>query len=108
MTLDATLRDARDDDAAGLIALIGGGFAQYPGCVLDVDGEIPELRAIASAFARKGGRFWVVERRGAVVACVGTNPAEQASGWELRKLYVRSDQRRQGLGAMLCDRVEEK
>ena len=38
------IRDARDDDEPGLIALIAGVFAEYPGCVMDVDGELPELR----------------------------------------------------------------
>ena len=33
------LRPARDGDAAGFIALIGACWAEYPGCVLDVDGE---------------------------------------------------------------------
>jgi len=42
------IRVARDDDEAGLVALIGGCFAEYPGCLLDVDGEIPELRAVAT------------------------------------------------------------
>lgn len=31
------LRDAADGDGPGLIALIGGCFADYPGCVLAVD-----------------------------------------------------------------------
>ena len=68
------IRDARDDDADQLIALIGGVFAEYPGCILDVDGEIPELRAIATAFRDQGGRFWVAEDAARVVACVGYKP----------------------------------
>ena len=51
------LRPATDDDSAGVIALIARVFAEYPGCVLDVDREEPELRAPASSF----DRFWVVE-----------------------------------------------
>lgn len=54
------VRDARDTDAEGLIALIDGCWSEYPGCILDVDGELPELRAIATYFAGLGGRFWVV------------------------------------------------
>src|SRR3546814_15801546 len=68
------IREARDSDADGMIALIGACWAEYPGCILDVDGEVPELRAIASAFARRGGRFWVGEARGRIVASVGVAP----------------------------------
>ena len=58
------IRAARDADADELIALIGAVFDEYPGCVLDVDGEMPELRAIASAFNAASGRFWVAEQAG--------------------------------------------
>ncbi len=100
------LRDARDDDADGLIALIGGVFAEYPGCLLDVDGEIPELRAIATAFHRWRGEFWVLEEAGEIVACVGYSRGGDSDAVELRKLYVRKDHRGRGLGSSLCDRVE--
>ena len=52
----AQLRPARDSDSAGVIALIGRVFAEYPGCVLDVEAEEPELRAPATHF----DRFWVL------------------------------------------------
>lgn len=100
------VREARDDDAEQLIALIGGVFAEYPGCVLDVDGEVPELRAIASAFRRRGGRFWVAEEGGRVVGCVGRRPAADAREVELCKLYVAKEARRRGLGGALCALVE--
>ena len=57
------IRDARDEDGPALVGIIGRVFTEYPGCVLDVDGEMPELRAIASSFRRQGGRFWVATRR---------------------------------------------
>ena len=78
-----TLREARDLDADALIELIGGVFAEYPGCVMDVDGELPELRRIASYFEEHAGRFWVAERDGRVVGCVGVSPATAPEGVEL-------------------------
>lgn len=103
----ARLRDARDDDADGLIALIAGCYAEYPGCVLDVDGEAPELRGVASAFARRGGRFWVAERDRRIVGSVGCAPAGGDDGaLELFKLYVARSARRAGLGSRLCGLVE--
>ncbi len=102
---DVVFRDARDEDAQGLISLIGGVFAEYPGCVLDVDGELPELRVIATHFRSKGGRFWVAQRRGEVIGCIGLSPRPNR-GIELHKLYVRKDVRRQGIGTRLCEFVE--
>ena len=102
------VRDARDADAPGLIALIGDVFAEYPGVLLDVDGEMPELRRIASAFAEVGGRFWVAEREGSgrIVGCVGFSPASDPRGVELKKLYVAKDARVSGLGSELVTLVE--
>src|SRR5262245_25285190 len=99
---DIHVRDARDDDAEGLIALIGGCFSEYPGCLLDVDGELPELRAIATAFREWGGRFWVAERGGRVVGCVGFSPGKKDGYAELKKLYVEKPAREAGLGDTLC------
>ena len=100
------MRDARDEDEPALIALIGGVFDEYPGCILDVDGEMPELRAIATWFAKAGGEFWVVEVDGLVVACGGYTPALGPQGLELRKLYVHADQRGKGVGSAIIARVE--
>lgn len=105
---DLVVRDARDDDAEGLIALIGGCFAEYPGCLLDVDGEIPELRAIATAFRDWHGRFWVAEREGRVVASVGFSPGKKAGAAELKKLYVEKAARTGGLGGRLCRLAEDE
>ncbi|HME91531.1 MAG TPA: GNAT family N-acetyltransferase [Myxococcaceae bacterium] len=103
--VEVIFRDARDDDGPELIDLIGRVFAEYPGCVMDVDGELPELRAIATHFRKKDGRFWVAERGGRVIACVGLSP-QPSGGVELHKLYVRKDSRRQGIGGSLCQLVE--
>jgi putative acetyltransferase len=103
-----TIRDARDDDADALIALLGGVFAEYPGCVLDVDAEMPELRAIRSHFAERGGRMWVAAHGDRVVGSVGFTPSADGRGLELRKLYVHASARRQGLGGRLCALVEDE
>jgi putative acetyltransferase len=105
---ELAIRDAVDGDAGGLIALVAACWSEYPDIVLDVDGEVPELRAIATSFASAGGRFWVVERDGRIVASVGAVPAAEAGGLELRKLYVLKELRRRGLGARLCGLVEDE
>ena len=106
MTQETLIRDARDADAEQLIELIGRCWSEYPGVVLDVDGEVPELRAIATAYARIGGRFWVAEATGRIAASVGAVPSALPGGLELRKLYVAREARRQGLGARLSGLVE--
>ena len=100
------VREARDTDAAALIELIAAVYEEYPGCVLDVDAEAPELRAIRSHFRRLDGRFWVAETNGELVGSVGFAPSEEPDGIELRKLYVAARARRRGLGGQLCERVE--
>lgn len=105
---DLLVRRARDSDAAGLIELIGACFAEYENCVLDVDGEIPELRRIASWADSLDGRFWVAERARVVVGSCGVTPAAEGNGMELRKLYVAAASRRRGLGAYLSSLVEEE
>lgn len=92
------LRDGRDDDADGFIRLVDACWAEYPGCVMDLDGEVPELRALASYFAKAGGRVWAAEHDGAVVGMVATRPGQGGTGgtWELCKMYVSAIQRGAG------------
>jgi GNAT superfamily N-acetyltransferase len=70
----AVIRPGSDQDAEGFIALIGACWAEYPGCVLDVDAEKPELHALASHMRSQGGALWTAERAGRVVGMVGTYP----------------------------------
>jgi putative acetyltransferase len=95
------IRPARDEDGTQLIGLIGPIFAEYENCIFDVDGEIPELRRIASAFDEWNGCFWVAEDQPRVVGCVGLTPAQDPRGIELKKLYVAKSARRHGLGGQL-------
>jgi putative acetyltransferase len=94
------VRPATDDDAAGVIDLIARVFSEYPGCVLDVDREEPELRAPASSF----DRFWVVEERGKVVGCIAC--ALHGEVVELKKLYVDAAARGRGFARQLVNLVE--
>jgi predicted GNAT family N-acyltransferase/N-acetylglutamate synthase-like GNAT family acetyltransferase len=122
------LRPVRDDDGPAVQRLIGAAWAEYPGCVLDVDGEEPWMRAPATAYtgdrdpARYRGRMWVVEdrvvedrvvegedagRAGLLAASVAVR--ETAPGWvELKSLYVAAGARRRGLGQALVFLVERE
>lgn len=105
--MSVRVRDARDDNGDGVIALIALCWSDYPGCVLDIEGEQPELRAIASHFRAVGGHFWVAERDRAIVGCVGAAPVEVSDGFEVCKLYVAHGDRRRGLGGAFVRRVED-
>ena len=96
------LRRVRDDDGPALERLIGGCWAEYPGCVLDVDNEEPWLRAPATAYQEKGGALWVTAN---VAACVGMRPLSPGTV-ELKSLYVSAAARRGGLGRRLVRRGE--
>jgi putative acetyltransferase len=110
MTATTTLliRDGTDDDAWDVIGLIAACWAEYPGCVMDVHGEVPYLRAPASAFAGWGGRLWVAEDGGRVAGTVALVPGASLREGELRLLYVGRRWRRNGLGARLAGLVEEE
>lgn len=107
MITDAlTIRPVHDDDSAGLIALIGAVFSEYPGCVLDVDREEPMLRRPTAWAAELCGCWWVAEASGAVVATIAVVHTDAPMA-ELKKLYVARTQRRRGLGAQLVDLAEQ-
>jgi GNAT superfamily N-acetyltransferase len=102
MTAPPVLRAGRDADGPDLIALITECWLEYPGCVVDIDGEVPELHALASYFAATGGALWVGDVAGRVVGMIGTRPLG-AGEWELCKLYAYASQRGTGLARNLYD-----
>jgi putative acetyltransferase len=72
--------------------------------VLDVDGEMPELRAMATWAEAHGGGFWVAQSKDRIVGMVGY--AAAGEGIELKKLYVHRRARAFGLGGKLLSLVE--
>ncbi len=104
--MDFEIREGRDDDAWDLVGLVAGCWSEYPGCVLDVNGEEPELLAIATAYEHRGGRFWVAEETGRLIASIGLAPAPDDGTVLLQKLYVAQSARRKGLGGRLVGLVE--
>ncbi len=100
------IRPGRDTDAADFIALIGACWGEYPGCILDVDGEVPELRALATYFRDQGGALWVAEQDGRVVGMIGTRPLKEDAAWEICRMYVDAAARGSGLAAALLDTAE--
>ncbi len=105
--MKAVIRPVLDADAEGLIRLIDVCWSAYEGCILDVDAEEPQLRAIRSHFDALGGEYWVVEGAdGRIAAAGGWAPAADAAGIELHKLYVSAELRRQGIARRLVGMAE--
>ncbi len=102
MTPPPALRAGRDTDGPGLIALLSTCWREYPGCVVDIDGEVPELHALATYFTTANGALWVSETAGRIVGMIGTRP-RQFGEWELCKLYAYADQRGSGLARSLYE-----
>jgi putative acetyltransferase len=100
---EATIREARDSDADGIIAVIRAVYAEYPGCIFDLENELPELKKPASFFAADKGKLWIAERDGEIVASFGFLPAEKPGGMELHKVYLRRDQRGSGLARRMFE-----
>jgi GNAT superfamily N-acetyltransferase len=98
------IRPGRDTDGPALIDLIAACWAPYPGCVMDVDGEMPELHALATYYANQGGALWVAEARGAIIGMIATRPAED--GWEICRVYVAPQAHGNGLAHDLLDTAE--
>ncbi|MBM6596425.1 GNAT family N-acetyltransferase [Microvirga pudoricolor] len=101
------LRPARNEDAQDLFGLLSLCFADYPGCFVDPHDDLRDLREPGRPFGRGDGQFWVLEdERGRIRACVAVDFPEAGTA-ELHRLYVRPDQRRQGLGETLVRIVED-
>ncbi|MCG7361628.1 GNAT family N-acetyltransferase [Roseomonas sp. ACRSG] len=104
--MSTVIRPGLDSDEAGFIRLIGDAWAEYPNCILDVDGEVPELRALSTYFTKAGGALWVAEQEGQVVGMVATRPLGSDRAWEICKMYVEKGQRGTGLAHRLLGGAE--
>lgn len=103
----ATFRPVVDDDAAGVIALIGAAYDEHPGCVLDLPGVDADLVAPATSAVERGVAWWVVVD-GGIVASVAHGPVRDDGTVELKRLYVAASHRRRGLAEALTRAVAER
>lgn len=101
----ALIRPGRDADEDGFIALIAACWAEYPGCIMDVDAELPEVRMLASHYAEQGGALWTAEADGAVAGMIATRPLP-GGDWEICRVYVHPSRHGAGLGPALLHVAE--
>jgi GNAT superfamily N-acetyltransferase len=108
--VNAAIRPGRDADAAGFIDLVRACWGEYPSIVFDLDGEVPELRALAAYYAARGGALWAADdAAGRLVGMIAVRPAEAGEpggSWEICRLYTDRAHRGGGLGARLLATAE--
>jgi len=95
-----SLRKATNEDSEGLIRLVGDCFAEYEGCVLDLEVEERSLLTPADSF----DRFWVLEEEGRIVGAIGLTEIDKATV-ELKKMYLESGLRGSGRATRLLAAV---
>jgi len=95
-----TLRRATNEDSEGLIRLVGDCFAEYPGCVLDLEVEERDLLTPGDA----PDRFWVLEEEGRIVGSVGLLETDETTV-ELKKMYLEAGLRGSGRATRLLAAV---
>ena len=99
------IREGRDTDGGGIIALIAACWSQYPGITMDVDHEMPELRALDGYYRAQGGRLWIACAGAGLVGMIAVRPIEPP-GWEICRVYVDPGLHGSGLAHALLDRAE--
>jgi GNAT superfamily N-acetyltransferase len=100
------IRPGQDSDAGGIIDLIWSCWSQYPGIRMDVDAEMPELRALASYYAAADGALWVAEQDSRITGMIAARPLDSAGEWEICRVYVSPSLHGGGLGHALFDLAE--
>ena len=85
----------------GVIALIGGVFAEY-GLTFEPAGYDADLTRILGTYCRAGGAFWVLEDEARVVGTVGVVPLSSAEV-EIKRVYLDPSLRGQGWGRTLVE-----
>ena len=99
LAVEATIRPARSEDSAAAAAVVRAVYDEH-GFTWDAGGYHADLDDVQRSF----DAFWVAERDGAVVGCVGLRSdrlALDGSDCSLERLYVLPGARGGGTGAAL-------
>jgi GNAT superfamily N-acetyltransferase len=99
------IRTGLDSDGPALIALIWSCWSVYPSIRMDVDREMPELRALATYYNGHGGALWVAEADGVISGMITVRPLHGRT-WEICRVYVDPTLHGSGLGHALLDQAE--
>lgn len=112
---DYTIRSWQPDDRLAAAAVIQNALAEY-GLGWEPDGADLDVIAVEEYYLNCGGEFWVIEAQGQIVGTSAYYPWIIASSQpdlrsekavEIRKMYLSSKTRGQGLGRYLLGKLEQ-
>jgi len=104
--VSVAIRRATDADSPAIVDIVQTCWTAYPGVLVDIDKEMPELRNFAAHYEMLGGQAWVAELHGNVVGCIAMAPDAEPGVWMLHKLNVLPAARRRGIGSALVRAAE--
>jgi putative acetyltransferase len=104
------IRDWQPNDRIATAEVIKNALAEY-GLGWEPDGADRDVLAVEEYYLDRGGEFWVIEADGNIIGTSAYYPciAEENRGKkvvEIRKMYLQSQVRGQGLGKYLLSQLE--
>jgi putative acetyltransferase len=105
--LNYTIRSWQPDDRQAAADVIKNALAEY-GLGWEADGADRDVLEIEKYYLALGGEFWVVEDRGKIIGTSAYYPYPHRGdkAVEIRKMYLDSKVRGQGLGKYLLAELE--
>jgi putative acetyltransferase len=105
------IRDWQPDDRIAAAEVIKNALAEY-GLGWEPDGADRDVLAVEEYYLVRSGEFWVIEENGTIIGTSAYYPCmvEENSGEkavEIRKMYLHSKVRGQGLGKYLLAQLEQ-
>ncbi len=112
---DYIIRSWQPEDRPIAAAVIRDSLAEY-GLSWEPNGADRDVLEVETYYLDRGGEFWVVEHEGKIVGTSAYYPCDRASialagrgekAVEIRKMYLASIARGQGLGRHLLEELEQ-
>ena len=101
------IRPCTPDDFEAIFAIINDGAAAYRGVIPEDCWHEPYMtRDALAAEIRAGVEFWAATRQGALAGVMGIQ--DRGGVTLIRHAYVRTSERRAGIGSTLLDHLEER
>ena len=102
--MPARIRDLTPEDLPAVRRLVEEVLGEF-GFSAQVGGVERDLQEVRERYRGSTAGFWVAELAGEVVGSVAVRPKEERT-CELKRLYLRPDQRGTGLGQQLYEHAE--